>query len=228
VRNSDSPIRVVVAEDSCLVREFLMSTFQASPEVELLAICSTREELEAAVEAHRPDVVVTDVRMPPSGEEEGIRVAARLRDTAPGVGVVVLSQDSEPDQAVAILESGAGGRAYLLKERMQNRDELIAAIIAVAQGGSVIDPTVIDVLVNARARPPNSPMAHLTPRERELLGEIATGKSNAAIATSLVLSKRAIEKHINSIFAKLGLGDDQDISRRVAATLIYLSDQGQR
>ena len=124
--------------------------------------------------------------------------------------------------------SGAGGRAYLLKERMQNRDELIAAIIAVAQGGSVIDPTVIDVLVNAQARPPSSPMAHLTPRERELLGEIATGKSNAAIAASLVLSKRAIEKHINSIFAKLGLGDDQDISRRVKATLIYLSDQGQR
>ena len=136
----------------------------------------------------------------------------------------MLSQYAEPEYALALLESGSGRRAYLLKERIRNREELIGAIQAVARGGSVIDPKIVDVLIEARARRARSPLAELTPRERELLGEIATGKSNGAIAESLVLTKRAVEKHVNSIFSKLGLPDDQDVSRRVKATLIYLSE----
>jgi DNA-binding NarL/FixJ family response regulator len=223
--NPARPIRVIAAEDSYVVREFLSSTLESAPEVELVAVCSNRNELDVALAAERPDVLVTDIRMPPSGREEGIRVAARLRESDPEVGVVVLSQYAEPEYAVALLEAGSGRRAYLLKERIRNREELIDAIETVAEGGSVIDPKIVDVLIEARARPPRSPLAELTPRERELLGEIATGKSNGAIAESLVLTKRAVEKHVNSIFSKLGLPEDQDISRRVKATLIYLSEQ---
>jgi DNA-binding NarL/FixJ family response regulator len=218
------PIRVVAAEDSYVVREFLTAVLDAAPEVDLVAVCADRDELEAAIETHDPDVLVTDIRMPPSGDEEGLRVAASLRETRPDVGVVVLSQYAEPAYALALLESGTGRRAYLLKERIRNREQLIAAVEAVAAGGSVIDPTIVDVLIRARARAASSPLAELTPRERELLGEIATGKSNGAIAEELVLTKRAVEKHVNSIFSKLGLPEDQDVSRRVKATLIYLSE----
>ncbi|MFZ0092014.1 MAG: response regulator transcription factor [Solirubrobacteraceae bacterium] len=217
------PIRVVAAEDSYVVREFLTNALASAPEVELLAVCSDRRELDDALAAHHPDVLITDIRMPPSGAEEGIRVARRLRESDPEIGVVVLSQYADPAYAVALLESGSGRRAYLLKERIRNRDELIGAIQAVARGGSVIDPTIVDVLIEARARRARSPLAELTPRERELLAEIAAGKSNGAIADSLVLTKRAVEKHVNSIFAKLGLPEDHDVSRRVKATLIYLS-----
>jgi DNA-binding NarL/FixJ family response regulator len=220
-----TPIRVVAADDSYVVREFLSSTLESAPEVELVAVCSNRKELEAAVDSHRPDVLITDIRMPPSGGEEGIRVAARMRESNPEVGVVVLSQYAEPGYAIALLESGSGRRAYLLKERIRNRDELIGAIEAVARGGSVIDPKIVDVLVEARIQRARSPLADLTPRELELLGEIAAGKSNGAIAESLVLTKRAVEKHVNSIFSKLGLPEDQDVSRRVKATLIYLSQE---
>jgi DNA-binding NarL/FixJ family response regulator len=220
----DRPIRVIAAEDSYVVREFLSSMLESAPEIELVAVCSDRNELDAALASQRPDVLITDIRMPPTGRDEGIHVAARLRESDPMVGVVVLSQYAEPEYAVALLEAGTGRRAYLLKERIRSRDELIGAIEAVAQGGSVIDPKIVDVLIEARARPPRSPLAELTPRELELLGEIAAGKSNGAIAKSLVLTKRAVEKHVNSIFAKLGLPEDQDISRRVKATLIYLAD----
>ncbi|HEY3728835.1 MAG TPA: response regulator transcription factor [Solirubrobacteraceae bacterium] len=218
------PIRVIAADDSYVVREFLAATLESSPEVELLAICSNGKELEAAIETDPPDVLVTDIRMPPSGGEEGIQVAARLRQTDPDVGVVVLSQYAEPAYAVALLESGSGRRAYLLKERVRNRQQLIGAIEAVADGGSVIDPQIVDVLIAARARRASSPLAELTPRELELLAEIAAGKSNGAIAESLVLTKRAVEKHVNSIFSKLGLPEDQDVSRRVKAALIYLAE----
>ncbi len=221
----DRPIRVIAAEDSYVVREFLTSMLESAPEVELVAVCSDGNELDAALASVRPDVLITDIRMPPSGREEGIRVAARLRASDPEVGVVVLSQYAEPEYAVALLEAGSGRRAYLLKERIRNREELIDAIATVARGGSVIDPKIVDVLIEARARPARSPLAELTPRERELLGEIAAGKSNGAIAESLVLTKRAVEKHVNSIFSKLGLPEDQDISRRVKATLMYLADQ---
>jgi DNA-binding NarL/FixJ family response regulator len=217
-------IRVIVADDSYVVRQFLASTLESSPEVELVAVCSDRNELDAAIEAGRPDVLITDIRMPPSGAEEGIRVAAALRESDPEVGVVVLSQYSEPAYALALLESGSGRRAYLLKERIRNREQLIGAIEAVARGGSVIDPKIVDVLIGARAKRARSPLAELTPRELELLGEIAAGQSNGAIAEKLVLTKGAVEKHVNSIFSKLALPEDQDVSRRVKATLIYLAE----
>ncbi len=220
------PIGVVVAEDSYVIREFLTATLSATPEVELMAVCSNGKELERAIEVWNPDVVLTDIRMPPTHTEEGVRIAAQLRETHPHVGVVVLSQYAEPAYAVRLLEQGTGGRAYLLKERIRDKDELVRAIEAVAHGGSVIDPIIVDVLIAARTRAAKSRLAQLTPRERELLAEIAAGKSNGAIAESLVLTKRAVEKHVNSIFSKLDLPETQDVSRRVKATLIFLSEEG--
>jgi len=220
------PIRVAVAEDSYVIREFLTTTLGSSPEIELVAVCSNGTELETAITTSNPEVVVTDIRMPPSGAEEGIRIAAGLRETQPDIGVVVLSQYAEPAYVVALLDRGSGRRAYLLKERIRNRQELIGAIEAVARGGSVIDPMIVEVLIQARSRAAKSRVAELTPRERELLAEIATGKSNGAIAESLVLTKRAVEKHVNSIFSKLGLPETDDVSRRVKATLIFLSEEG--
>jgi DNA-binding NarL/FixJ family response regulator len=210
-----------------VVREFLRTTLESAPEVDLVAVCANRHELDAAIESEDLDVLVTDIRMPPSGAEEGISVAIELRETRPEVGVVVLSQYAEPEYALALLGAGSRGRAYLLKERIRNRQQLIGAIEAVAAGGSVVDPKIVDVLIEARARPARSALAELTPRELELLAEIATGKSNGAIAETLFLTKRAVEKHVNSIFAKLGLPEDRDVSRRVKATLIYLSESDQ-
>ena len=225
-RESQRPIGVVVAEDSYVIREFLTATLSATPEVELVAVCSNGKELETAIEVWDPDVVLTDIRMPPTHGEEGVRIAAQLRETHPHVGVVVLSQYAEPAYALRLLEQGTSGRAYLLKERIRDKEELIRAIEAVAHGGSVIDPIIVDVLIAARTRVAKSRLAQLTPRERELLAEIAAGKSNAAIAQSLVLTKRAVEKHVNSIFSKLDLPETQDVSRRVKATLIFLAEEG--
>ena len=225
-RESQRPIGVVVAEDSYVIREFLTATLSATPEVELVAVCSNGKELETAIEVWDPDVVLTDIRMPPTHGEEGVRIAAQLRETHPHVGVVVLSQYAEPAYALRLLEQGTSGRAYLLKERIRDKEELIRAIEAVAQGGSVIDPIIVDVLIAARTRVAKSRLAQLTPRERELLAEIAAGKSNGAIAQSLVLTKRAVEKHVNSIFSKLDLPETQDVSRRVKATLIFLAEEG--
>jgi DNA-binding NarL/FixJ family response regulator len=223
---ADQPIRVVVAEDSYVIREFLTQTLSAAPGVELVAVCTNGKELQTAIDTWALDVVLTDIRMPPSRTDEGTRIAARLRETHPHVGVVVLSQYAEPAYALSLLEHGTGGRAYLLKERIRNKEELLDAIEAVAGGGSVIDPVIVDVLIASRARAAKSRLAELTPRERELLAEIAAGKSNGAIAESLVLTKRAVEKHVNSIFAKLSLPETQDVSRRVKATLIFLSEEG--
>ena len=217
---------MVVAEDSYVIREFLTATLSAAPEIELVAVCCNGKELETAIENWDPDVVLTDIRMPPSDADEGIRIAAGLRTTHPNVGVVVLSQYGEPAYALSLLEEGTGGRAYLLKERIRDKEQLTDAIKAVAQGGSVIDPLIVDVLIKARSRAAKSQLSQLTPRERELLAEIAAGKSNAAIAESLVLTKRAVEKHVNSIFSKLNLPESQDVSRRVKATLIFLSEEG--
>jgi DNA-binding NarL/FixJ family response regulator len=219
-------VTVVVAEDSYVIREFLTGALNSSKEVELIAVCTNGKELDEAIRRWRPDVVLTDIRMPPSGAEEGIRIAAQLRETDPEMGVVVLSQYAEPSYALALLGQGTGRRAYLLKERVRNRSELINAIRQVAAGGSVIDPMIVDVLIQARSRAARSRLARLTSRERELLSEIAAGKSNGAIASSLFLTKRAVEKHVNSIFSKLDLPETSDVSRRVKATLIYLSEEG--
>jgi DNA-binding NarL/FixJ family response regulator len=187
-------------------------------------VCANGKELDAAIGICDPEVVVTDIRMPPSGDDEGIRVAADLRETNPEVGVVVLSQYAEPAYAIALLGKGTGRRAYLLKERIRDQGELINAIQAVARGGSVIDPKIVDVLIDARAKLARSRLSELTARERQILAGIAAGKSNGAIAESLVLTKRAVEKHVNSIFAKLDLPETQDVSRRVKATLIFLAE----
>ncbi len=221
---SDDRIRVIVADDSYLIRESLTMMLASEPGVELVSVCCDGEELEAKIAAERPDVVVTDIRMPPLGGDEGIRIAARLRETDPEIGVLVLSQYAEPAYALALLDAGSSRRGYLLKERLRDKGELVNAIEAVARGDSVIDPKVVDVLIEARGRAARSPLAALTPRERQLLAEIAQGKSNAAIAASLVLTKRAVEKHVNSIFAKLDLPEAQDVSRRVKAALMYLAE----
>jgi DNA-binding NarL/FixJ family response regulator len=215
-------IKVVVAEDNALLRDGIGRILESEDDLEMVAACGSLDELLAAVEEHQPDVVVTDIRMPPTGTDEGIRAAAALRTTRPEVGVVVLSQYVSPQYAVALLDQGSAARAYLLKDRVADVDDLVDAIRAVAKGGSVIDPEVVDELVRARTRS-DSPLEHLTPRESEVLAEMASGKSNAAIAGALVLSERAVEKHINSIFSKLHLVEEADVNRRVKAVLLYLS-----
>jgi DNA-binding NarL/FixJ family response regulator len=217
------PVRIVVAEDSYLVREALRQLLEPDPELELVTVAEDAGSLVAAIERDPPDVVLTDIEMPPFEGGEGIHVAARLRDTHPRIGVVILSQYAEPGFAIELLEAGSAGRAYLLKERIGNRAELTAAIHAVAAGGSVIDPKIVDTLIAERSRAADSPVGQLTTRELEVLSEVATGKSNSAIAESLYLTKRAVEKHINAIFLKLGLRDSEDVSRRVKATLMYLA-----
>jgi DNA-binding NarL/FixJ family response regulator len=217
-------IRVALAEDSLLVREGLQQLLAVDPSVEIVATVGDLDSLRDACDQLDPDVVLTDIRMPPTSTDEGIRLASELRDTHPRIGVVVLSQFSDPLYALALLERGSDRRAYLLKERVHNRAELMAAIRAVADGGSMIDPKIVETLVSVRSRAERSPLNELTLRESEVLSEIAQGKSNAAIAESLFLTKRAVEKHINSIFLKLGLADAEDVSKRVKAALMFLSD----
>jgi DNA-binding NarL/FixJ family response regulator len=220
------PIRVVIAEDSYLIRESLSQMLGDEPSIEVLAVCADGDELQAKIESLDPKVVITDIRMPPSGGEEGIRIAQRLRRTHPETGVVVLSQYAEPAYALALLDEGAGGRSYLLKQNLHNRRELLETIEEVAVGGSRIDALVVEALVKAQSRKVRSPLAELTPRERELLAQIAQGKSNAAVAESLVITKRAVEKHVNSIFLKLGLTQAEGVSsRRVKAALMFLADE---
>jgi DNA-binding NarL/FixJ family response regulator len=216
------PIRVVLAEDNYLVREGVRRLLETRSELDVLAACDSLDALLAAVAAERPDVVVTDIRMPPGGLDEGIQAAALLRSTDPGVGVVVLSQYADPAYALALLEGGAAGRAYLLKERVEDVDELVAAVAAVAAGGSVIDPRVVETLVADRSRAEGSPLAELTPRELDVLREMAEGKNNAAIAKSLVLTTRSVEKVIHSIFVKLGIAWEPSLHKRVKAVILYL------
>jgi DNA-binding NarL/FixJ family response regulator len=219
-------IRIVLAEDNYLVREGVRRLLEAEPEVEVVAVCEDRLSLLEAIEAERPDVVLTDIRMPPNDWDEGIRVADELRDTHPEIGVVVLSQFLDPQYALALLDRGADRRAYLLKERVRDLGQLVGAIREVAAGGSVIDSKVVESLVAARSRVEKSPLAELTPRERQILEEMAQGKSNAAIAQNLVITERSVEKVTHGIFLKLGLTWQPDINRRVKAVLLYLSDQG--
>jgi DNA-binding NarL/FixJ family response regulator len=216
-------IRVVVAEDSFLVREGLEQLLRSSSTVEVVASCDDVDSLLEAIDRERPDVVLSDIRMPPTRTDEGIRVASRLRETHPETGVIILSQYSEPGYVVELLEQGSDRRGYLLKEWVHDPGQLISAIDTVARGGSLIDPKIVEVLVAARTRAERSPLLQLTAREREVLAEIASGKSNNAIAESLVLTKRAVEKHINSIFLKLDLAAAEDVSKRVKATLLFLA-----
>lgn len=219
-------VRVVLAEDNYLVREGVTKLLGAEEDIEVAAACADYPSLMEAVDAHQPEVVVTDIRMPPTGRDEGIRAANELRERYPDMGVVVLSQHSDPTYALSFLEKGSRGRAYLLKERVSDMDQLADAIREVARGGSVIDPEVVDALVAARSRGADSPMRVLTARETEILAEMAKGKNNAAVASTLYLSERAVEKHINSIFSKLGLSQEPDVHRRVKAVLLFLSAQG--
>jgi DNA-binding NarL/FixJ family response regulator len=219
-------LRIAIADDSYLVREGLHQLLGEVPGLEVIAVCEDTYTLQAAIEREPPDVVVSDIRMPPFRQREGIQVAAELRETHPEIGVVILSQYADPTLALELFKSGSDGRAYLLKERVGNRDELVAAIQAVADGRSVIDPKIIEELIAEHARSPSSPLDELTGREREVLAEVATGKSNAAIAAQLFLTKRAVEKHINAIFMKLNLRETGDTSRRVKATLMFLADEG--
>jgi DNA-binding NarL/FixJ family response regulator len=219
-----SSVTVVVAEDAFLAREAIEQVLSRAPEVDVAEVCEDRYSLLAAIDKHQPDAVITDIRMPPTGTDEGIQVARAVRESYPDMGVVVLSQFVEPAYALSLLESGSAGRAYLLKERIHDSEQLIHAIKAVVAGESVIDPKVVDALVEAQSRQEDSQLAQLSERETEVLAEIAQGKSNSAIAESLFLTKRAVEKHINSIFLKLDLRDSDDVSRRVKATLMYLAD----
>jgi DNA-binding NarL/FixJ family response regulator len=217
--------RLVVAEDAYLIREGIRSALEGEQdEVEVCEYCSDLPSLLRAVEAHHPNVVITDIRMPPTNTDEGIQAATALRESHPEIGVVVMSQYVSPHYALKLFEHGSAGRAYLLKEHVGHRIQLLEAIREVAAGGSVVDPKVVDVLVEARMRAKNSLLARLSTREREVLAGVATGASNAAIAESLFLTKRAVEKNINSLFAKLDLTDDKSTSRRVRAALLFIAD----
>jgi DNA-binding NarL/FixJ family response regulator len=221
-------IRVVLAEDHALLRQGLERLLAAASDIEVVGVAHDLPSLWDAVTEHVPDVVVTDIRMPPTGTDEGVQVATRLRTERPDCGVLVLSQYAEAPYALALLADGAVGRGYLLKERVADADELAAAVREVAGGGSRIDPQVVDQLVSSNRSAPTSDFDRLTPRETEVLSEMARGKSNASIAATLVLSERAVEKHTNSIFSKLGLSEERDRNRRVAAVLVYLHERGVR
>jgi DNA-binding NarL/FixJ family response regulator len=217
-------IRLVLAEDHYLVREGVRRLLETRPEFEIAAVCGDLESLLAAVDVERPDVVVTDIRMPPGGSDEGIQAAERLRTTHPDIGVVVLSQYENPTYVLALLEGGSGRRAYLLKQRVGDLDQLAAAIHAVAEGGSVIDAKVVEALVAQNARDDESLLGQLTPRERDVLHEMAEGKNNAAIAAALVLTEGSVQKVIHSIFLKLGLTWETAVHKRVKAVILYLAE----
>jgi len=218
------PIRVVLAEDHYLVREGVRGLLASQADIEVVAVCGDLDSLFAAVEAEHPDVVVTDIRMPPGNADEGIQAAARLRASEPDIGVVVLSQYANPAYALALLEDGSEGRSYLLKERIQDVEQLASAIRAVADGGSVIDPKVVEALVGENTRTEGSPLSQLTPREREVLREMASGKSNASIADALYLTESSVEKVIHSMFQKLELTWEPSIHKRVKAVVLYLAE----
>lgn len=219
--------RVVVAEDSYLIREALRLLFEADPDIDLVATAASLPELLSVVEAEEPDAVITDIRMPPTDYDEGVRAAEEFATTRPGLGVVVLSQYVEAEFALRVFDDGARGRAYLLKERVGDIDQLHHAIRSVMAGGTVLDPMVVDALVDGRRRGTASLLDRLSGREMEVLELMAQGRSNQSIAAELVLSERAVEKHITSILTKLDLPpDDGEMHRRVRAVLVYLSAGG--
>lgn len=218
---------VVLAEDSFIVREGIRLLLDSADGIELLATSEDHDELLTAVEEWSPDVVITDIRMPPTRTDEGIRAALEIRERWPEMGVVVLSQYAEPGYVLSLFEHGSAGLAYLLKERVGDLDELVRAVDEVRRNGSVIDPKVVDVLVAARSRKVGSKLDRLTAREMEVLEHIAEGQTNAAIARDLYLSERAVEKHTNSIFTKLDLSFEEDVNKRVRAVVLWLAERGE-
>ena len=219
-------LRVVVAEDHVLVREGLIRLVEAQDDLTVVGVAEDIDGLMALCESEKPDVVVTDIRMPPTGTDEGIRAASQLRDLLPDCGVVVLSQFASPGYALTLFERGSERRAYLLKERLADAGELARAIREVAAGGSVVDAKVVEELVARRSSIGAAALERLTPRETEVLAGMAQGRSNQSIATALVLSERAVEKHSNAIFSKLGLTEEPDVNRRVKAVLLFLAQRG--
>jgi DNA-binding NarL/FixJ family response regulator len=217
-------IRVVVADDSLLVREGVRGLLADHPDLSVVGLAVDHDDLLRTVADLTPDVVVTDIRMPPTNTDEGVRAALALRRTAPSVGVVILSQYDDPAHAAELLQDGVSGRAYLLKERIAVPGQLADAVRQVASGGSVIDPRIVETMLAARIRPKGSALHHLTSREREVLAEMASGANNNTIAERLFVTVRAVERHINSIFAKLGLVEEGEVHRRVRAVLLYLAD----
>ncbi len=218
-------IRVVLGEDNLIAREGICRVLEVEEDIELVTICGDLATLRYAVGEVQPDVVVSDIRMPPTKTDEGIMLAAELRTTHPEVGVVILSQYAEPLYAVTLLKEGSDRRAYLLKDRVQHRGDLGRAVREVAEGGSVVDPRIVELLLSAKRQRNDSRIDLLTPREQQILALVAEGWSNAAISEQLVITKRAVERHINSIFSKLGLGTSEHVSRRVKAALLFLADQ---
>ncbi len=221
--SASKAVRVYIADDSFLIREGLRQVLELAPEVQVIGLFSDEPSLLAGVDALAPDVVITDVRMPPTQTDEGMRIAERLRHSHPALGVVVLSQHGSAHYAAQLLQSGAAGRGYLLKDRIHDLDHLVSTITAVARGECRIDARLIDELVAKRRQ--RSPLEELTPRQRDILGDIAAGKSNLAMAQSRGLTQRAVEKHVSEIFGRLGLTSDETASRRVQATLLYLAQR---
>lgn len=215
-------IRLLICEDDYLVREGARAVLDSASGIRVLATAANPDELDELLATHEPDAVILDIRMPPTYSTEGIDIARRLRRERPEIGIVILSQHDDPEYALELLEDGSERLAYLLKERLGDSERLVAAIEEVVQGGSALDPKIVDSLMEAQRRRSASRLAGLTPRELEVLSMMATGKGNAAIARDLVVSERAIEKHTNAIFRKLGLGDEIDVNRRVAAVLFFL------
>jgi DNA-binding NarL/FixJ family response regulator len=220
------PIRIVLADDSYLARVALRHLFEGAPSVLVVGECDDGKSVVSVIDKQRADLLITDIRMPPSGQDEGIRLAASLRKTHPALGVIVLSTYADVAYALKLFESGCDSRGYLLKDRIRDRQQVLDAAVTVAGGGSVIDPTIVEELVRSRIEMRRSPLELLTPRELETLALVAEGRSNADIADALVLTKRAVEKHVNAIFAKLELGDPGHVSPRVKAALMYLADRG--
>ncbi|KAB2340165.1 response regulator transcription factor [Actinomadura rudentiformis] len=219
-------LRVVFADDDYLVREGVAALLGRVDRVELVGTAQDMPGLLGAVDEHRPDAVLTDIRMPPTGLNEGIRAAKAIRRDHPGIGVVVLSQYAESGYAYDLLGESAEGLGYLLKERVTHVDELVRALEETARGGSALDPKVVDALLAERRRVAASPLNLLSEREHEVLALMAEGNNNARIATKLTVSVRGVEKHINAIFSKLGIAEEPVVHRRVKAVLLYLDDQG--
>jgi DNA-binding NarL/FixJ family response regulator len=218
-------LRVVFAEDNYLVRKGTAALLETADEVDVVAVVEDVDELLRRVDELRPDAVLTDIRMPPGFGNEGIEAARRIRAQHPGTGVVVLSQYVESDYVFELLQDGVEGLGYLLKERVSDVEQLVRALREVADGGSALDPKVVEGLLR-RSATERSPLAALTQRELEVLQEMATGRSNAAIAKAAFMSERAVEKHITSVFQKLGLSEEGDLNRRVAAVLAFLEAGG--